>query len=104
MLLCFRLLINSCAFELQTVDLSSLPLPGVPEDLGDVRGANARSRRLVIKDGVHLFDPQAPHHSVLAREGIDSTSEGKPTHRIETTSALVRQTGTLQPAHEASLA
>ncbi len=34
-------------------------------------------RRLVMGDGVHLFDPLAPHHEVLAREGTASRSKGK---------------------------
>ena len=26
--------------------------------------------RLVMRDGVHLFDPTAPHHKVLAQRGV----------------------------------
>ena len=29
-----------------------------------------------VQDGVHLFDPLAPHHEVLAREGIGATAAG----------------------------
>jgi hypothetical protein len=29
-----------------------------------------------LQDGVHLFDPLAPHHEVLAREGISADSSG----------------------------
>ena len=35
------------------------------------------SQRLVLGDGVHLFDPLAPHHEVLAREGTASRSKGE---------------------------
>ncbi|KAK9829898.1 hypothetical protein WJX72_008538 [[Myrmecia] bisecta] len=34
--------------------------------------------RLVLRDGVHMFDPVAPHHRVLAREGTATTSEDAP--------------------------
>lgn len=33
-------------------------------------------QRLVMRDGVHLFDPLAAHHRILAREGADSASPG----------------------------
>ena len=32
--------------------------------------------RLVMSDGVHLFDPLATHHETLAREGTASRSKG----------------------------
>ena len=33
--------------------------------------------RLVMMDGVHLFDPLAPHHRVLAQHGVATTSPGR---------------------------
>ena len=36
----------------------------------------AAAPRLVLRDGVHLFSPRAPHHEVLATEGASSTSPG----------------------------
>ncbi len=32
--------------------------------------------RLVMRDGVHLFDPTAPHHKVLAQRGVATTAAG----------------------------
>ena len=32
--------------------------------------------RLVMRDGVHLFDPTNPHHRVLAQHGAASTAPG----------------------------
>ena len=37
-----------------------------------------QGRRLVMRDNVHLFDPGAEHHEVLASEGTAATSPGKP--------------------------
>ncbi|DBB05437.1 TPA: hypothetical protein ACH3X1_012401 [Trebouxia sp. C0004] len=34
--------------------------------------------RLVMRDGVHLFDPTAPHHKVLAQRGVATTAAGAP--------------------------
>ncbi|KAL3161302.1 hypothetical protein ABBQ38_009658 [Trebouxia sp. C0009 RCD-2024] len=34
--------------------------------------------RLVMRDGVHLFDPTNPHHKVLAQHGAASTAPGSP--------------------------
>jgi len=38
----------------------------------------AAAPRLVLRDGVHLFSPRAPHHEVLASKGASSTSPGAP--------------------------
>lgn len=35
------------------------------------------NKRLILKDGIHLFCPTEEHHSILAREGTDSTSKGE---------------------------
>ncbi len=32
--------------------------------------------RLVMRDGVHLFDPTAPHHKVLAQRGVATMAAG----------------------------
>lgn len=34
--------------------------------------------RLVMRDGVHLFDPTAHHHKVLAQRGVATTAPGQP--------------------------
>ena len=44
--------------------------------LDAVRDPVPPEHRLVLQDGMHLFDPLAPHHSVLAREGTNSASSG----------------------------
>lgn len=41
------------------------------------RAAVPPSQRLVLHDGVHLFDPLAPHNEALARHGIDDSSPGE---------------------------
>lgn len=47
------------------------------EHLGAGREARPLAgRRLVLRDGVHLFSPRAPHHRVLAKEGAASHSPG----------------------------
>ena len=33
--------------------------------------------RLVMRDGVHLFDPLATHHRVLAQHGVATTAPGQ---------------------------
>ena len=33
--------------------------------------------RLILQDGVHILDPQSPHHSHLAMCGIDSHLPGQ---------------------------
>jgi hypothetical protein len=40
--------------------------------------------RLVMRDGVHLFDPTAPHHKVLAQRGVATTAAGtsKPCQKM----------------------
>ncbi|KAL6771089.1 hypothetical protein ACKKBF_B33870 [Auxenochlorella protothecoides x Auxenochlorella symbiontica] len=46
---------------------------------GAAGGAGARGeRRLVLRDGMHLFVPGAEHHAVLARCGRDATGPGTP--------------------------
>lgn len=35
--------------------------------------------RLVMRDGVHLFDPTNSHHKVLAQHGAASTAPGQVT-------------------------
>lgn len=37
-----------------------------------------QGQRLVMRDNVHLFDPGAEHHEVLATEGTGATSPGNP--------------------------
>ena len=37
-----------------------------------------QGHRLVMRDNVHLFDPGAEHHEVLATEGTATTLPGKP--------------------------
>ena len=39
--------------------------------------ASGREDRLVYRDGVHLFDPLAQHHQVLAEEGRSASSAGE---------------------------
>lgn len=49
----------------------------IDRQLDAVRPPVAPQQRLVLGDGVHLFDPLAPHHEVLAREGTASMSKGE---------------------------
>ena len=52
-------------------------LPG--SGRSDVGSAPAvQGQRLVMRDNVHLFDPGAEHHEVLATEGTSATSPGNP--------------------------
>ena len=44
--------------------------------LDAVRPPVLPQHRLVMSDGVHLFDPLATHHETLAREGTASRSKG----------------------------
>lgn len=44
--------------------------------------------RLVMRDGVHLFDPTNPHHKVLAQHGAASTAPGQPTVSCATHSQI----------------
>ncbi|KAL4419867.1 hypothetical protein ABPG75_006965 [Micractinium tetrahymenae] len=46
--------------------------------LDAVRPPLPPDQRLVMQDGVHLFDPLAPHHDVLAREGISADTADAP--------------------------
>jgi pimeloyl-ACP methyl ester carboxylesterase len=46
--------------------------------LDALRPALTPDTRLVLLDGIHLFDPLSPHHETLAREGIDATGIGAP--------------------------
>jgi hypothetical protein len=45
--------------------------------LDAVRAAVPSQERLVLQDGVHLFDPLARHHEVLAREGVAADTSGE---------------------------
>ena len=38
--------------------------------------------RVVLRDGVHLFDPTAPHHWLLAREGAAAAGAGEGRFRL----------------------
>ena len=38
--------------------------------------------RVVLRDGVHLFDPTAPHHWLLAREGAAAVGAGESRFRL----------------------
>lgn len=46
--------------------------------LDAVRPPLPPEQRLVMQDGVHLFDPLSPHHEVLAREGISADTADAP--------------------------
>ena len=52
-------------------------MPGA-ESRGAISAPALQGRRLVMRDNVHLFDPGAEHHEVLATEGTGATSAGKP--------------------------
>ncbi len=43
--------------------------------------------RVVLRDGVHLFDPTAPHHWLLAREGAAAAGTGERRFRLLWTKA-----------------
>ena len=45
-----------------------------------------QGRRLVMRDNVHLFDPGAEHHEVLATEGTGATSPGNPSLPVSASS------------------
>lgn len=49
--------------------------------------------RLVMRDGVHLFNPTNPHHKVLAQHGAASTAAGYhlPSHMICCTTSKLMQ-------------
>ena len=66
---------GSCGPEASAA-AAQAPNPTAAETLNPTGAANGGSRRLILKDGVHLFSPGSQHHHVLAREGIDSKSEG----------------------------
>ncbi len=44
---------------------------------GGDAAAELDESRLVLADAVHLFDPTAKHHEVLAREGKDAVGPGE---------------------------
>ena len=43
----------------------------------DAMDPELKGQRLQLRDGVHLFQPNAPHHSILARLGTGSTAPGR---------------------------
>ncbi len=45
--------------------------------IGEVNSTALQGPRLVMRDAVHLFDPGARHHHVLATEGTATSSPGK---------------------------
>jgi hypothetical protein len=51
---------------------------GIERRLDALRPALSPDTRLVLLDGIHLFDPLSPHHETLAREGIDATGIDAP--------------------------
>ena len=61
-----------CAWEMQA---ESFAMPGAAASRSQPR---LQGHRLVMRDNVHLFDPGAEHHEVLATEGTATTSPGKP--------------------------
>ena len=57
--------------------------------------------RLVMRDGVHLFDPTAPHHKVLAQRGVATTAAGTsglatPFGKSKTGAVVIREYGAHQ--------
>lgn len=50
--------------------------------LNKIEGKNlsflSPDQRLILHDGIHLFDPLAPHHEVLAKNGTATTSPDAP--------------------------
>ena len=42
--------------------------------------------RCVLREGLHLFSPQAAHHAALADAGADATSSGANTAQTKLTS------------------
>ena len=49
--------------------------------------------RLVMRDGVHLFDPTAPHHKVLAQQGVASTAPGSSQYTGVPLCSLIQKPG-----------
>lgn len=64
------------------VEAASAALANVRRDierrLDALRPPLSPDSRLVLLDGIHLFDPLSPHHETLAREGIDATGIDAP--------------------------
>ena len=51
-----------------------------------------QGHRLVMRDNIHLFDPGAEHHEVLATEGSAATSPGKPPLSTDAQQELLLET------------
>ena len=64
-----------CAREMQA---ESFAMPGTAGSAASRSQPGLQGHRLVMRDNVHLFDPGAEHHEVLATEGTATTSPGKP--------------------------
>lgn len=45
--------------------------------------------RVVLRDGVHLFQPRAAHHALLAREGATSHAPGTASYPSSSTHSLL---------------
>ena len=63
------------ANQLPRMQAQSFALPGSAQSATSSASA-LQGRRLVMRDNVHLFDPGAEHHEVLATEGTAATSQG----------------------------
>lgn len=50
----------------------------IEEKIERARPPIAHSLRLVLQDGIHLFDPLASHHEALARHGVNDRSSDAP--------------------------
>ncbi len=59
------------------VQAESFAMPGA-ESRSASSAPALQGRRLVMRDNIHLFDPGAEHHEVLATEGTGATSPGPP--------------------------
>ena len=64
---------EKCAWKMQA---ESFAMPGAAAFRSQL---GLQGHRLVMRDNVHLFDPGAEHHEMLATEGTATTSPGKPT-------------------------
>ncbi|CAK0785443.1 hypothetical protein CVIRNUC_008652 [Coccomyxa viridis] len=95
-----------------TAEAESFAMPGAAASRSQPR---LQGHRLVMRDNVHLFDPGAEHHEVLATEGTATTSPGAPDidivfvhgirggpfvtwRRVRTPKTLDPRTGSLQVA------
>ena len=71
-----------CAWEMQA---ESFAMPASTGPAASRSQPGLQGHRLVMRDNVHLFDPGAEHHEVLATEGTATTSPGKPHLPVELT-------------------